>query len=44
MVTQTVGGGKVDGPVTCTKGSLICDAPIKPQGPVGKRLTWIQRR
>ena len=44
MVTQTVGGGKVDGPVSCQKGSLICDAPIKPQGPVGKRLTWIQRR
>jgi len=44
MVTQTVGGGKVDGPVSCPKGSLICDAPIKPQGPVGKRLTWIQRR
>ena len=44
MVTQTVGGGKIDGPVACPKGSSLCDARIKPQGPVGKRLTWIQRR
>jgi len=44
MVTQTVGGGKVDGPIACQKGSQLCDARIKPQGPVGKRLTWIQRR
>jgi type IV pilus assembly protein PilY1 len=44
MVTQTVGGGKVDGPIACQKGSQLCDALIKPQGPVGKRLTWIQRR
>jgi len=44
MVTQTVGGGKVDGPIACQKGSALCDARIKPQGPVGKRLTWIQRR
>jgi type IV pilus assembly protein PilY1 len=44
MLTQTVGNGKVDGPIACPKGSLLCDARIKPQGPVGKRLTWIQRR
>jgi type IV pilus assembly protein PilY1 len=44
MVTQTVGNGKVDGPIACPKGSALCDARIKPQGPVGKRLTWIQRR
>ena len=44
MVTQTVGGGKVDGPIACQKGSQLCDARIKPRGPVGRRLTWIQRR
>jgi type IV pilus assembly protein PilY1 len=44
MLTQTVGNGKVDGPIACQKGSALCDARIKPQGPVGKRLTWIQRR
>ncbi len=44
MLTQTVGNGKLDGPIACAKGSLLCDARIEPQGPVGKRLTWIQRR
>jgi type IV pilus assembly protein PilY1 len=44
MLTQTVGGGKVDGTLSCQKGSGVCEGPIKPQGPVGKRLTWIQRR
>ncbi len=44
MLTQTVGGGAVNGPISCPKGSPVCSAPIKPKGPVGKRLTWIQRR
>jgi type IV pilus assembly protein PilY1 len=44
LLTQTVGGGKVDGPIACPAGSLVCSARIKPHGPVGKRLTWIQRR
>ena len=44
MLTQTVGGGAVNGPISCPVGSPVCSAPIKPKGPVGKRLTWIQRR
>jgi type IV pilus assembly protein PilY1 len=44
MLTQTVGDGVVDGPVACPAGSPVCSARIKPHGPVGKRLTWIQRR
>jgi type IV pilus assembly protein PilY1 len=44
MLTQTVGGGSANGPISCPPGSLVCSAPIKPHGPVGKRLTWIQRR
>ena len=44
MLTQTTGGGAQNGPVRCPPGSAICEAPIKPHGPTGKRLTWIQRR
>lgn len=44
MLTQTVGGGAPGGPITCPPGSALCSAQIKPTGPVGKRLTWIQRR
>jgi type IV pilus assembly protein PilY1 len=44
MLTQTLGGGTATGPIVCAPGSLVCEARIKPQGPVGKRLTWTQRR
>jgi type IV pilus assembly protein PilY1 len=44
MLTQTVGDGVVNGPIACPAGSPLCSARIKPHGPVGKRLTWIQRR
>jgi type IV pilus assembly protein PilY1 len=42
MLTQSVGGGKPDGTLKCDKKD--CEAAISPKGPVGKRLTWIQRR
>jgi type IV pilus assembly protein PilY1 len=44
MITQTLGGGAATGLISCVAGSLVCNAPIAPQGPVGKRLTWTQRR
>lgn len=49
ILTQTIGnlptsssGGSTSGPFAC--GPLTCSTSIKPQGPTGKRLTWIERR
>jgi type IV pilus assembly protein PilY1 len=52
ILTQTIGnlpssgpnGASPTGPFSCPSGQPVCSGTIKPQGPSGKRLTWIERR
>jgi hypothetical protein len=52
VLTQTIGnlpiggpnGASPTGPFSCPSGQPICSGTIKPQGPTGKRITWIERR
>jgi type IV pilus assembly protein PilY1 len=51
ILTQTIGnlpasgnGAGTSGPFSCLANQPVCSATAKPQGPIGKRLTWVERR